>query len=134
VEEGWQAFWAEHTNPVAMGDMLNDSWLNLPEAGREQMKQFMRRAFVAGGLHGVNWALDNTRGGSGIESSRDEVCARCGVEIRQERSGELVHIRPDGERRVFCAGGEPFGEIAARNRRPAPYTDEALYGRKGERA
>jgi len=59
AEEGWQAFWAEHTGPVEMGDRLHEAWLTMPEVGREQLKQFMRKAFVAGGLHGLAYGLDN---------------------------------------------------------------------------
>ena len=45
----------------------------------------------------------------------DETCAHCGEPIIV-RLDAWIHLRSDGTTRVFCAGGEPYGEMA----QPAP--------------
>lgn len=49
----------------------------------------------------------------------EETCARCGEPIAV-RMDAWVHVQSDGTTRVFCAGGELYGEMAQPADRPTP--------------
>ena len=45
-----------------MGRDLQEAWLEMSEKTRDQFRAFMRGCFVAGGLHGIGWAIDTDAG------------------------------------------------------------------------